>query len=51
MLNVQFGKGPGHAVAAMIYVKSYIEGKRMKFNLAVCIEQSGTSCSNKQDRL
>lgn len=40
--------------AAMVYVRSYIEGKMMKFNLADHIEicqQSGTYCSNREDGL
>lgn len=40
--------------AAMVYVKSYIDGKAMKFNLADHIEicqQSGTYCSNREDGL
>lgn len=40
--------------AAMVYVKSYIEGKTMKFNLADHLEickQSGTYCSNREDGL
>lgn len=35
MLNAQSGKGPGHAIAAMIDVKSCTESKKMKFNLAL----------------
>lgn len=31
--HAQSGKGPGHVTAAMLYVKSRTESKRMKFNL------------------
>lgn len=33
--RAQSGQGPGHAIAAMVYVKSWAEGKRMKFNLVL----------------
>lgn len=42
--RAQSGQGPGHAIAAMVYVKSWAEGKRMKFNLVL---STATCCPNK----